>query len=416
MAQVRKYAHLVDIDDAPDVYESPEVEDDAQAPRSPSVSDAEENDDAIAGVTRSRLQLDQARNRFESSRVDASAADFSDRVSAKKQSYIVSTRAKKKGVAVSNGRAREEYESDEEMDDDESLARRIARLNREIEQVKVALRQREDQQEFKVGTQAKDNGTASDINALNRALDSIHESQRQAISAHARLARQLAESFPQPGTAQVPAPPQSQPQPPIDEDTLSKIASFDARLSSLETSLGLQGMDMSATSSGSVVPILPTLSLLDQQLALLTANDNIPNLEAKLKALQALSRDASPPDATKDGDEASDDTVLSAEDIAQLRSLYALIPTLSELAPSVPALLSRLRSLRHLHADAAQAGQLMSDLERRQDDMDKEIKAWRTGIEKVEEAVKRAEAGFKGNVDEVEKWVGELEGKLKSLD
>ncbi|TKX23715.1 dynamitin-like protein [Elsinoe australis] len=419
MAQVRKYAHLLDIDDSPDVYESPEVEDGVQGTtKSPGFSDEEDEDDTkAAGVSRSRLQLDQARNRFENSRVDASSADFSDRVSAKKQSYIVSTRKKKRATADENGAKAEEIESEDE-DDDEGLARRIARLNREIEEVRAVLRQRDDQNEGQEGTKSKDSQTpgTEDISALSRALDSIQESQRQAISAHARLAKQLAEPMPQAETSEVPLAQASAPQDPTDEETLSKIAAFDARLSSLETSLGLNAMDISSSNSASVVPILPTLSLLDQQIALLSSQDNVPNLEGKLQALQTLQRGSAQTNGTKEDDEDTDDTTLSAEDITQLRSLYSLIPTLNELGPSVPALLSRLRSLRHLHADAAQAGQLMSDLERRQDETEKDIKAWRTGIEKVEEAVKKAEEGFKGNSEEVEKWVRELEGKLKDLD
>lgn len=406
-------------DDSPDVYESPELGDDAQGTtKSPAFSDEEDEDDTkAAGVSRSRLQLDQARNRFENSRVDASSADFSDRVSAKKQSYIVSTRKKKRATADEDGATAKEIESEDE-DDDEGLARRIARLNREIEEVRAVLRQRDDQDEVQEGTKFKDLKTpgTEDITALSRALDSIQESQRQAISAHARLAKQLAEPKPQAETSEVPLAQASAPQDPTDEETLSKIAAFDARLSSLESSLGLNAMDISSSNSASVVPILPTLSLLDQQIALLSSQDNVPNLEGKLQALQTLQRGSAQTNGTKEDDEDTDDTTLSAEDTTQLRSLYSLIPTLNELGPSVPALLSRLRSLRHLHADAAQAGQLMSDLERRQDETEKDIKAWRTGIEKVEEAVKKAEEGFKGNSEEVEKWVRELEGKLKNLD
>ncbi|KAF4555916.1 Hypothetical protein D9617_2g058810 [Elsinoe fawcettii] len=418
MAQVRKYAHLLDIDDAPDVYESPEVAEESQeSARSPSISDGEADDPNAAGVTRSRLQIDQARGKFESSRVDASAADFSDRVATKKQSYIVSTRRKKRDDVKENQGTPDAHESED--DDDEGLARRIARLNREIEEVKAVLRQREERDEIKEGTKkSAEIGTKTpgpeDMRSLSQALDSIQDSQKQAISAHARLAKQLATPLPSSTLAASPAAFEAQKSEPIDEVSLSKIASFDARLTSLETSLGLNATDISSSDS-SVVPVLPTLALLDQQISLLSSPDNVPNLEAKLKALQALQSGTAQQNGTKEGEETSD-PALAAEDIAQLRSLYTLIPTLNELGPSVPAILARLRSLRHVHADAAQAGQLLSDLEKRQDETDKELKAWRTGMEKVGEAIQRAEAGFKTNVEEVERWVQELEGKLKGLE
>ncbi|KAF2221839.1 Dynamitin-domain-containing protein [Elsinoe ampelina] len=418
MAQVRKYAHLLDIDDAPDVYESPEIEDSNQdTARSPSVSDGEGDDADATGVSRSRLQLDQARGRFESSRVDASAADFSDRVAAKKQSYIVSTRRKARSVV--NGSEDVRTGSESEGDDDQGLARRVARLNREIAEVKAVLRQRAEKEETQEGTKATSEGDVKnpgpeDITALSRALDSIHESQRQAISAHARLAKQLATPLPSNTLAAPQATQPAAPRESIDEATLSKIASFDARLNTLENSLGLHATDISSDSS--IVPILPTLSLLDQQIALLSSPDNVPNLEAKLKTLQTLQSGTFKSTTIKTDDDDANTPSLSAEDITQLRSLYALIPTLSDLGPSVPAILARLRSLRHLHTDAAQASQLLSDLEKRQDETDTELKAWRTGMEKVEEAIQRAEKGFKTNVDEVEKWVQELETKVKDLD
>lgn len=102
--------------------------------------------------------------------------------------------------------------------------------------------------------------------------------------------------------------------------------------------------------------------------------------------------------------------------MAKLRALYALLPTLTSLSPTLPPLLTRLRSLRTLHANAVTASQTLDEVEQRQDEADKEIRAWREGLKKVEEAVARAESGMLENSSAVETWVKELEERVKKFD
>lgn len=363
---------------------------------------------ASSGIIRGRLDPDRARNRFLSSRVDASEADFSDRVNAKKQSYRVSNRRRRDGSVIEDGEHEDEEFSDE--DTDEGLERKLARLTREIEEVKSGFAQRQaEQQDGGIQQGDKnDNGAANAIDALSKALDSVRSSQRDAMSAHSRLAKQLSN----PATAatiQQVAPPSVAPatqSAPEDPETLTRIASFDARLSELERTLGLSSLDISSKATSSIVPILPMLSLLDKQVHLLTSADTLPYLDGLTQKLSSI-----PSTNTLPAD--TEETALSTEDKAKLRSLYALLPTLTTMAPTVPALLARLRSLRQIHSSAAGAGQLLEELERRQEDTDKEITAWKAGLERVETAVTEAESGMKANSDVVEGWVKELEAKMK---
>lgn len=365
-----------------------------------------------AGISRTRLKPDTARSKFDTTRVDASKADFSDRLHAQKHSYIVSSRRRTK--------ARPYEDLSDEDDTDEGLARRIARLNREIDEVRSALQRRDQERSDGVAEEPPTDSDAvsaspqeADITSLTRALDSIQTSQRQALSAHARFASQLARPFvpiSNDTTLAYTTPAQAAEQ--VDTTTLSKLATFDTRLAALEAALGPN--DPSSPSG----PILPTLSLLDSQLALLTSPSAVPDLQAKLSALLALNAATTVPPTDDDNEENDDDAdkKITSHDLAQLRSLYATLPALTSLAPTVPPLLERLRGLRHLHADAAGAKGMADELERRQAETERELAAWREGIAAVEKAVVRAEEGFKVNVGEVEGWVRRLEEQLQETN
>jgi len=345
--------------------------------------------------------------------VDAREADFSDRLTTKRQAYRVSSRRRRDGAVIEHEDQDAEEWSDE--DEQEGLERKIARLRREIEEVRAeTARQKGDEHGTRTGRQDyPDTLLDGGIESLSRALDSIRDSQRNAISAHAHLTKQLSNP---PRATQTSQRPTSQTSAPTADDTvdtemLSSIADFDTRLASLEKALGLGSLDISSSSqAASIIPILPTMSLLDKQLLLLTSTESHPHLEALVQKLQASHQPTKQP--MNDG--VDNAPQLTTEDLSKLRSLYSLLPTLTDLSPTLSPLLARLRSLRQLHAGAATASQDLEELERRQRETEQEIAEWRTGLEKVEEAVKQAETGIKGNADVVEGWVKELESRLKA--
>jgi nuclear migration protein JNM1 len=158
------------------------------------------------------------------------------------------------------------------------------------------------------------------------------------------------------------------------------------------------------------------LTLLDQQLATLSSATSLANLEAASTRIQRLRSEAdkalsSPVTQNEDDEEA----VLSPSDLTQLQQLYQLLPTLHSLSPTVPALLDRLRSLRTLHSTASTAASSLEAVEKRQSEMDAELKAWREGLEKLEETVREAGESNGRNGKVVEGWVRELEGRMKAV-
>jgi len=220
--------------------------------------------------------------------------------------------------------------------------------------------------------------------------------------------------------------------------TLSTIADFDARLNLLETALGIDTLPLSTQDRALPKAVLPTLDTLDKQLATLTTttpesldtlttqvrklSQEAETLEQKRKdakrALDALSpRPSSLEPASNAGPVPKPDLDLSteAEAIYKINALYGTLSTIESLAPLLPSVLDRLRSLRVLHADAATASQSLTEVERRQEEMKEELRGWREGLEMVERAVGEGEGRMKGNTAVVEGWVQELEGRVEKL-
>jgi len=220
--------------------------------------------------------------------------------------------------------------------------------------------------------------------------------------------------------------------------TVSTIADFDARLNLLETALGIDTLPLPTQDRALPKAVLPTLDTLDQQLATLTTttpksldtlttqvrklSQEAETLEQKRKdakrALDALSpRPSSLGPASNADSVPKPDIDLStdAEAIYKINALYGTLSTIESLAPLLPSVLDRLRSLRVLHADAATASQSLTEVERRQEEMKEELRGWREGLEMVERAVGEGKGRMKGNTAVVEGWVQELEGRVGKL-
>jgi nuclear migration protein JNM1 len=277
-------------------------------------------------------------------------------------------------------------------DEEESLAERVARLKREVEECRV-LAEGESGGEF-VGE--------GDMEGLRKVLEGLQTNKGR----DSRIRDSEIE-----GNT-------------IDGETSKGVAEFDARLSVLEKSLGLSSLEGGAPET----PLLPSLAMLDRQFGALMNASSLASLEAasvRIKKLREEAEQLSMPSAESTAQPHQNGTTtpisesaesgLSAVDIEKLRTLHSLLPTLQSLSPTVPALLDRLRSLHTLHAGAANAASDLEDLERSQDDFDKELKEWRQGLEKVEKAVREADEANGRNGKVVQGWVKEVEGRMGKL-
>jgi nuclear migration protein JNM1 len=358
----------------------------------------------------------------------------------------------------------------------ETLQMRIARLRREVEECRVLA---EKNTESEGGQAESPEGLEADAKALNQLLAQIDvPSVRGGGLLHRRtqqpagLDATAGKSWTDEAKADLPTAARSTgvEETLTEEQSLSRIAAFDARLASLEAALGLSALDSSGavasySSGAGPVPILPALSLLDAQFATLSSAGSLASLEAASAKIAALKHEARTlaalqqsqtvpigggaaragltttthggddsaaaseygdaeeapsqhdPDGTDIDQNGHSDAQqhLHATDLTTLRALYTHLPTLQALTPTLPALLTRLRSLRALHTTAGAAAADLEALERRQETLDAELATWRAGLERVEAAVREADQANGRNGTVVKGWVEGLEKRVEGL-
>lgn len=350
----------------------------------------------------------------------------------------------------------------------ESMERKLARLQREVEELKDEMAAGQ-QPETEAGNAPQENKDLDDgVEKLSQALENLYASSRgssQSHSATALVSQKLASKSTQVSEAKT-APNQAA-ENNGDAATinpagvLSHAAAFDARLALVESAMGVSTSANPFISDGTsdppLQPVLPALDHLTSRLSTLmtllggpspilaapTASPastivTTPHLEmlstrvrkltAEAEALASARKRAT--DSAKAAQNsrlthtASDlspvDPEQSAaqrdEQVTKIQALYATLPTIQSLHPILPSVLERLRSLRAIHAGAAQASESLDQLEKRQAEMASEIQQWRDGLKAVGEKMGQGEAALKGNIELVEPWVRDLEKRMERLE
>lgn len=400
------------------------IQNDRDRSESPSSSyhDFDEDEDR-PGIHHGRFDPDEARSLFSSAQIDARDVDFSDRVTAKRKSYKVSTRRQgKDGV--------EEY-GDFSDEDEESLERRYARLRSEIEEIKEAYSKRNAE---------KGDATASlgpegqDISQLSRILDGIETNPPPGSKTNGvRLTKNLgtgirANGPPQSSQASNEAATYTVTYAPTYQQShaLAKAADFDSRLALLEKVLGMNTIDLPTTNGSSIgKAVIPTLDTLQRQISLIqdstpssldVISRRVRNLTQEADRLEDSRKNAkAAQDALRGGGDAVPDEREDAEQVAKINALFGTLSTINDISPSLPFILDRLWSLRAIHADAATASESLRRVEKKQADMVADIKKWVEGLKNVEEALEKGESLGNGNGKIVEGWVKELEMKMGRL-
>ncbi|KAK7554471.1 Dynamitin-domain-containing protein [Phyllosticta citricarpa] len=466
MAQSHKYKNLPGLDTAPDVYETPELTEDttvqvrasnpsetsstddrskSSTARSPSqASDfTDDSEGVISGIDRRKISTDQARTQFSSSRVDARGVDFSDRIRYQRRSYRTSSRRPRSGSHAS-------YEygdlSDEE---DEDLGRKLARLRREVEEVKqeYELRSSDAQEEGQEETADHDGieeeDPAAGIAKLSEMLDAVYTQRHGGVrGAEAQFERTL-KKFARPApTASADG---SIPQQTLvttkdsqqSAQALAKVSDFDSRLSQIEKALGLNATNMPDIASNPPKAILHNLDTLERQLTTIT-DVSTNSLDAASRRVQKLTQETERLEEARKAARASQEAVSSPvqtrqpsdtppiaelpeisgayiedpERVAKINALYGTLATIEQLSPTLPLVLDRLRTLRLIHTSAGTASATLDDLEKRQGEQAEEIKQWREALAKVEENLNTGEGTLQNNIKTVGEWVRDLEARI----
>ncbi|PNY26893.1 Dynactin subunit 2, partial [Tolypocladium capitatum] len=425
MAHNRKYAGLPDLDSAPDIYETPELTDDnSTVPTTANRAQSDDefydvDDDETQAISRSRLRINEARSRFLPANVDATGVDFSDRVDGKRKSYKASSRRQR---ILEDGT--EELGDLSDDDDEESLERRIARLRREVEEAKEEYAKRKSASTARAGDGAPDDERLA---SLSQVLDDISNPTRIG----AALGPTKAASF-QPKPAKPDETPTADGRtytvtyaPTYEQShALAKAADFDRRLLMLEKVLGISSSSMPETGQdGLPRAILPTLDSMEKQISTLSQASTA-NLDAISRRVRTLASEQDKLNDSREkakalreelGKHGSTSPTDESEQQAKINALYGILPTIENLTPVLPPLLDRLRSLRAIHADAATASQTLDRIETQQTEMTGELKQWKEGLEKMENAMRDGDTAVKGNVKVMERWVEDLERRMAKL-
>jgi len=353
--------------------------------------------------------------------VDASDVDFSDRLSSKRKSYKTSTRRRR---ILEDGT--EELGDLSDEDDAGNLARKIARLKREVEEAKAEY----GKQKAAANHPEDEEVEEDDIESLSRVLDEMSRLDESLarrtlplpppVSLGEKAAGEPRETA---GYAMSSAPSYEQ------TYALSKAADFDSRLLVLEKALGVGSSAMPEfDSNGLPRAVIPLLEQLHKQVSTLS-EASVPSLDGISRRVRALAQEAENLEKARRNAKAANDALastgagpapeaagsLDSEQTSKINALYGTLPTIENLAPLLPPLLDRLRSLRMIHADAASASETLERLEKKQADMADEIQQWREGLEKVESAVRAGDATMVKNVDVMSGWVKDLEEKMAKL-
>ncbi|KAJ3574645.1 hypothetical protein NP233_g1619 [Leucocoprinus birnbaumii] len=183
---------------------------------------------------------------------------------------------------------------------------------------------------------------------------------------------------------------------------MRNLIDIDKRVGELEKIIGSSSAALDETSP-LPPPLLPLITRLNSQLALLTQPRHIDSISRRLKLLLS------------DLDRAS---------VAQQHRRYPsqqtslitpipenLLPILSRLGPAlpqIPHILTRLRTLSALHTSAA-------DFQATLEDLEKEHRKVHDALNELDDAIKTVEKSLEENRGVVKKNVADLEGRVESL-
>lgn len=390
------------------------------------------------GISRRRLDPDEARSHFLASGQESADPQYTGRIKSKRKSYKESGKRGRAKDAVSVGA---ETSSDE---DEDSLGKKLARLRREVVEVKAAFERKKTQ--GKTATQPTVEADGKSLEEVEQMLNSMNSQGSQTENgAASRLVKRLnsatkQRSIPAGGLGRESQPDSSYTFNYIPnygkEHAIAKVAEFDARLTLLENALGVDRIALPTQPEPQAKAVLPTLANIDRQISIVS-NSTDSTMDSTNRRIRQLTQNAQrltearksakaaqealsngrgipgPPIDSHDGPNTPN--LEDQEQISKINALYGTLPTIEALSPMLPSLLDRLRSLRSVHAEAAVASQNLAQIESKQEAMAEDILNWRTGLEKVEGIFAEGQRTMGGNMNAMEGWVKELEERMAKI-
>lgn len=328
-------------------------------------------------------------------------------------------------------------------DGGESVARKLARLRREILELQDQIQQ--GQETFDQSANSGGESVKTEFGNLEALLDAAQATYVKQNSASNRLLDQLGKqpaglkstAPKQPDPLSIPAA-QSATEVSADDSAHAIVIRLDGRLKALEDALGLDALPSEGPDGLGPKPILPTLDALEKQYTTLT-NTSQSSIEKISDRIKRLAEDASMLEANRIQARKALENLMSTqtriklamggvvdnapspsivedqEQVSKINALYATLSTIESIMPILPQVMERLKSLRDLHADAANASQDLADLEREQQAMEEDLATWKNAVAGVEQNMQGCHDRMKENTDTVEEWVQDLEKRVANF-
>ena len=210
--------------------------------------------------------------------------------------------------------------------------------------------------------------------------------------------------------------------PAASEGRTADMVQLEARLSELESTLGLQ-QALLDESKPLPRPVLPTLSRLEHQLSLLSQPRHLDAISRRVKVLVTemdrvhdVRRKLTDPAASTNAESSTSSnasSTLTPAEVTKLQHLFDVSTRLEPLLPVLPSVLDRLQTLSDLHASAAHFGSTLDELEeakearqQQEDELDELLHKMEVNME---ENRKKVEANLESLQSRIEDVAGRLE-------
>lgn len=322
-------------------------------------------------IDESGVTKEQATQVFETKDVDVSKADFSDNITNNPtNSYRVKTIP-------------------------ETLDARIARLQREVEEVKV-LKKKETTEDIPRLDELK-----SILESLSSKGETGDESSDQLHLYEGMGERKIADKTKM----------QLELTNRLLERYLNRFTDLETRLTTLEEKIGTSNIRR---------PILPSMDELRNRINLISntpsglekAVANLRDLVTAVEKLKTAKQRPTTAGAQQQQEVVARDTEV---DMKKVNEIYKRLPLLDNLSALVPGLIARLKSLQGIHADAEVSTETMRDIDRTVQTIASEFKQWTETLHTIETKLQEMDDKMTHNRREINEWVQNIEARISKV-
>jgi nuclear migration protein JNM1 len=257
---------------------------------------------------------------------------------------------------------------------DETVEEKIARLKREVEEVKQEL---------------VNDGLQEQLVGLQAILDELKISKRN----EPKLYRELGQI----PNVDIPSHEIS------DTNAYNSLTTLESRLTALEERVGVESVYSEPK------PISVMLNDLQRKVSLLTSNPTalqtaVTNLKEIITLISTVKNSG------------SGKSPLPTQMESKINQLYEKLPVINNISGTVPVIIERLKSLQGVHTDASDVRLTVRDMDATIDDLKMDVKKWMNSLEAVEEKIRSFGEKTELNKSELDKWLTKIEHRVNTTE